>query len=98
MRFTKLAVTTGLGLATVGFGASSASAQPIITGGLVNVVIEDSLNNLITLEDVNVGVALNLAANVCDVNVNVLATQLRAGDDATCENVFTGDTATITQS
>lgn len=96
MRFTKLTVATILGAATMGFG-TTASAQPIITGGLVTVTVTDSLNDLVTVEDVNLGVALNVAANVCDVNVNVLAEQLRSGG-AECENVFNGDTATITQS
>ncbi len=52
--------------------AAPASAQPIITGGLVNITIVDSLNNLVTVQDLNLGVALNLAANVCDVNVAIL--------------------------
>jgi hypothetical protein len=74
--------------------AAPAAAQPIITGGLVNITIVDSLNNLITVQDVNLGVALNLAANVCGVNVNVLAVQLQDGT-ATCT---TGpQTATIRQ-
>lgn len=96
MRFTKLAVATILGAATMGVG-TTASAQPLVTGGLVTVTVTDSLNDLVTVQDVNLGVALNVAANVCDVPVNVLARQLRSGG-AECENVFNGDTATITQS
>jgi hypothetical protein len=78
-----------------GFSAP-ASAQPIVTGGLVNITIVDVLNNneILSNNDVNLGVALNVAANVCDVNVNVLAVQLRNGG-ATCS---TGEQmATITQ-
>ena len=77
--------------------AAPASAQPLVTGGVVNITIVDVLNNNVILSnnEINLGVALNLAANVCDVNVNVLAVQLRDGG-ATCE---TGDQmVTISQS
>jgi hypothetical protein len=75
--------------------AAPASAQPVVTGGLVNVTIVLDDVEIITLEDVNVAVALALAANVCDVNVNVLSQQFRNGQ-TTCENAFTGDQAIIT--
>jgi hypothetical protein len=78
-----LASTAGLimaGTASV-MAAPPASAQPLVTGGLVNVTVAD--NEI--LNDVNVGVALGVAANVCDVNVNVLARQLR-NEAATCES------------
>ena len=82
------------------FGALStpASAQPIVTGGLVNVVVTDVIDDVtVVVQDVNVGVgaALGLAANVCDVNVNVLARQLPG--TATCTNEVTDQTATISQ-
>jgi hypothetical protein len=70
-----LASTAGLvmaGTASV-MAAPPANAAPVITGGLVNVTV----NDVVDVEDVNVGVALNIAANLCDVNVNVLARQLR---------------------
>ena len=52
------------------FGAAApASAQPVITGGLVNITIVDVLNN----NDVNVQVPIGIAANVCGVQANVLA-------------------------
>jgi hypothetical protein len=49
--------------------AAPASAQPIITGGLVNITIVDVLNN----NEVNVQVPIGIAANVCGVQANVLA-------------------------
>jgi hypothetical protein len=68
----------------------SASAQPVVTGGLINVTIVDLVD--LSLEEVNVGVgvAANLAANVCpalDLNAAVLAEQIvREGDTiADCE-------------
>jgi hypothetical protein len=83
----------------VGATAPVASAQPIVTGGLVNVTIVDLIdaNNNQILSDINVAAALNLAANVCDVSVNVLATQLGSGNDATCSNAAQTATATISR-
>lgn len=79
------------------------SAQPnvVFGGGLVNVQIVDVIDDVtVNVEDINValGVALQLAANVCDVNVNVLAVQLREGG-ATCDSVVdgTGQIVTITR-
>lgn len=82
----------------VGVTAPIASAQgPIVTGGLVDVTIVDVLNNNTILSDINVAAAVAVAANVCDVGVNVLATQLGSGNDATCTNTVNGTTATITR-
>ena len=73
--------------------APPASAQVVIgPGGLVNVQIVDVIDDVtVNIEDVSVtlGVALQLAANVCDVGVNVLATQLKGGG-ATCSSVVDG--------
>ena len=93
--FATLFATALLG---VGF-ASPASAQPVVTGGLVNVTIAnidvetgDILShNTVTLK---LGAELNVAANLCDVNVNVLAVQLRNGG-ATCENTTGSQTVTV---
>jgi uncharacterized protein involved in high-affinity Fe2+ transport len=77
--------------------AAPASAQPIVTGGLVNVTVVDVAD--VTLQDVNVavGAALGIAANVCNVNVAVLAVQLSDQDRATCTNAIDGTRVTITQ-
>jgi hypothetical protein len=56
------------GLLAVG-AAAPASAQPIITGGLVNITIVDVLND----NEVNVQVPIGVAANVCGIQANVLA-------------------------
>jgi len=74
------------------FGAAApASAQPIVTGGLVNVVITDVVDDVtVVVQDVNVGVgvAANVAALLCDtadVNAAVLATQVvRDAEEVTC--------------
>jgi len=82
-------------LGTIGL-SGTASAAPLVTGGLVNVTVTDVIDDVtVTVQDVNVsvGAALALAANVCDVNVNVLAKQLRNGG-ASCENAL-NDTAVV---
>lgn len=95
----KAAVSLFAGAALTAGALAPAQAAPLITGGVVNVTVTDVLNDVtVTVQDINVGVAaaLGLAANVCDVNVNVLAQQFRNGS-ATCENAVTDQTATISQ-
>ncbi|HJR38053.1 MAG TPA: hypothetical protein VJ819_06680, partial [Nocardioidaceae bacterium] len=79
-----------------GLVATPASAQPVVTGGLVNVTIVDAVDVVVRDVNVAVGAALGIAANVCDVNVNVLAEQLRNGG-ATCTSDASGQTVTIDQ-
>jgi hypothetical protein len=55
--------------------AGPAGAQVAIQDGLINVAIGD-----ITLEDINVGVAAAVAANVCGVKVGPVAVLGRAVD------------------
>ena len=53
----------------------------------------DSLVN-VQVSDVTIAVPISVAANICDVNVNVLAGQLDAGDatcTATAESIATPD-------
>ena len=66
--------------------ATPASAAPVVVagGGLVNVAVGVEDITISDLVDVNAAVPIGVAANVCGVNVNVLAEQLAAGDD-TCE-------------
>ena len=93
------AVSLFAGAALTAGALAPAYAQPLVVGGLVNVVVTDVIDDVtVTVQDVNVGVAaaLALAANVCDVNVNVLAQQFRDGS-ATCENAVDDTAATITQ-
>lgn len=49
-------------------------------GGLVNVTVTDILNN----NQTSVQLPLDVAANVCGVNVNVLSTQLADNGNAKC--------------
>ena len=50
--------------------AAPAQAQPVVTGGLVNVTITDVLSH----NDVSVQIPIGVAATVCGVQANVLAT------------------------
>ena len=54
----------------VALTAMPAMAQPLFTGGLVNITITDVLNN----NEVAVQVPIGVAANVCGVQANLLAT------------------------
>jgi uncharacterized UPF0146 family protein len=73
-----------------------ATASPIVTGGLVNITVVDVANNILRDSNVGVGAALTIAANVCNVPVAVLATQLNTAS-STCTNTANGTTATIRQ-
>jgi hypothetical protein len=69
-RARKLIVSTlATGVMAAGVALPTASAQPVVTGGLVNITVVDVLNNT----DVNVQVPIGVAANVCGVQANVLA-------------------------
>jgi hypothetical protein len=57
--------------------AAPASAQQV---GLVNIEIRNVLNN----NTVNVVAPISVAANVCDVDVNVLSAQLEQDGETTC--------------
>jgi hypothetical protein len=85
----------------VGLSAVPATAQQNSQRGLVNVAVFEVIDDVtVIVQDVNVaiGVAANIAANVCGVTVPVavLSTQVTAGE-FTCTN-DAGDTGvTITQ-
>ena len=68
---------------SVGAGADVAAAQPE-QNGLVNVFISDVLNN----NEVGIGVAANVGANVCvgNVQVGVIANQVARTGGFTCQN------------
>jgi hypothetical protein len=94
MRSTKKLIASlfASGLLVVGIAAPTASAQPVVTGGLVNVTVVDVIDDVtVIVRDVNVGVgvAANVAAALCDtadVNAAVLAQQVvRGGDTVNCD-------------
>jgi len=73
--------------------AVPAMAQgPVVTGGLVNVTVTDLLNNdtILSYNNVGVGVAAQVAANVCGVSVGVIASAVGQGAPVNCTNP-TGD-------
>lgn len=83
LRMKRYAAVTFAALSIAVVGAPIAGAQPVEQDGLVNVNIGD-----ITIEDVNVGVAAAVAANVCGLKVGPVAVLGRAVDRS-------GDTETV---
>lgn len=83
-----LIATTGIaGALLMGLGAAAAPASAApnqFQDGLVNVAVGD----VTILEDVNIGVAANVAANICGVKVGPVAALGRAVDRS-------GDTETV---
>jgi hypothetical protein len=70
----------------------------VVTGGLVNVTVTDALNNVLSTNNVGIGVAAGIAANVCGVQVPiaVLGTAFAGGTPYTCTSDSSGQTVTIT--
>ena len=79
--------------------AGPASAQPVVTGGLVNVTVTDVANNVLSNNRVGLGVAAGIAADVCGVQVPVavLGTVFSTAGGFTCTSSATGNTVHITQ-
>jgi hypothetical protein len=94
VRRTKKLVASVFAATLMGITAAApASAQPVVTGGLVNVTIVDVIDDVtVVVRDVNVGVgvAANVAALLCDtadINAAVLATQVvRDAEEVTCKS------------
>ena len=61
--------------------AGPVAAAPVITGGLVNVTIVDAVD----ISRVTVQLPIAVAANVCDVDVQVLVTDLADDGVANCD-------------
>lgn len=78
--------------------APSANAAPLFTGGLVNVTVTDVIDgDVLSNNNVSVGAALGVVANVCDVNVGGILGQLRDDGTATCTADGGGQRVDITQ-
>jgi hypothetical protein len=83
-----LAVTGALALPA----AAEAQGPPVVIGGgLVNVQVVDIIDDVTVVvsdNNVGVGVAAGVAAQVCGVQaqVGVIARQLARGDDFSCTN------------
>lgn len=68
--FVGTALSLGVGAATI----PQASAQPVVTGGLVNITVTDVVSH----NNVQVQVPVEVAAQLCGVSVNVLSQQNQA--------------------
>ena len=88
-----LAVSAFMGAAVLLTPASSVSAQVAVQDGLVNVAVGD----VTILEDVNVGVAAQVAANICGVKVGPVAALGQAVDrSGATRTVCTTDQGPVT--
>jgi hypothetical protein len=75
-------VATAFATALMAVGAAApASAQPVVTGGLINVTLVDVLSH----DNIAVQVPVGIAANVCDVNAAVLLAAVRDTGSARCD-------------
>lgn len=93
LRKTFAATVLAGGLATGGMSiAGAASAQPVITGGLVNVTVTNLLNN----NQVAVQIPVSAAADICGLNVVVLAQDLGSGP-VTCASRSGNQSLSISQ-
>jgi hypothetical protein len=85
--------------------AQAAGPGPVVTGGLVNVTIVDAVDiedvEVTVLENVAVGVAANVQAQVCgtQVGANVLTilSAVAQGQETTCENDAGNQSVTVEQ-
>ncbi len=79
--FAGAAISIGVGAAAA---VPSASADPVVTGGLVNITVVDVASH----NNVQLAVPIEVAVNVCGVDVNVLTQQNQVID---CTNKTTQD-------
>jgi hypothetical protein len=86
-RFVQRALVSTVAAGAALVPASAASAQPVITGGLVNVTIVDFAD--VNVEDVVVQLPVSVAANVCDVDVAVLLAAIEDTGSAECDATAT---------
>ncbi len=93
---TTAAVAGGMALAPT---VPALAQGPVVTGGLVNVTVTNLLNNdtILSNNNVGVGVAAGVAANVCGVAVNVISTELASGQNVNCTNPGQTERVLITQ-
>lgn len=81
---TRIAAVATSSLMTMGIAAVPAAAQPVVTGGLVNVTIVDLLD--VEGNQVVVQAPIGIAANVCPtVSAAVLAQDFAQTGEAECE-------------
>ena len=69
-------------LAGLGVSSAQATAQPVVTGGLVNVTVTDVVDVNNNQVEVIAQIPIGVAANVCNVAASVLA----SGDTAQLAN------------
>jgi|SRR5687767_5803523 len=89
-------IISGLTLATV-IAAAPASAKPD-QAGLVNVAVGDiTTGDILSDITIPVNAAVNLAANVCGVSVDVITADLAPDGFASCQNEVSNRSVQITR-
>jgi hypothetical protein len=88
------------GAMAVALPSAAVAQRPVVVGGggLVNVQIVDVIDDInVNVEDINVtvGVAVQIAANICGVAVGVISADLQDGT-ATCDNLVDGTGQVVT--
>ncbi len=84
MNFRRSIATVGVAGALVTGGlalASPAQAQPVVTGGLINITLVDVLNE----NEVAVQIPIGVAVNICGVNAAALFAIVADDGDVRCE-------------
>lgn len=86
-RLFKRAIVAAAFAGAVAVPSVPAASAPVITGGLLNVTLVDVLSG----NQVTAQVPISVAANICDVSVAVLARDLRDGsaDCSTAQQIIT---------
>ena len=104
IRSRKSRVSAVLATAAISMGlvaAPAAQAQPVITGGIVNVTVVDVIDgDVLSNNNVGVGVAAGIAANVCGVDVNAAVLGIvrdRGSNQTTCTSDAGDQQVTIRQ-
>ncbi len=96
-RFAGTAILAGALVVPVALSSSASAVGPLFTGGIVNVTVADSFNNILRDANVGLGVAAGIAANVCDVNVAAVIAEIRDTGTSSCTSDASGQTVTINQ-
>jgi len=100
IRRSAAALTSAAALSITGVAmATPAQAAPVITGGLVNVTVVDLIDgDVLSDNNVAVGVAANVQATVCGVQVGAqvltILSAIPQGQEVVCENKA-GDTQVV---
>ena len=94
----KKTIASTCAAAVLAFGITAVPAEAQRQAGLVNVAIGDvTTGDILSNITIPVQAAVNLAANVCGVSVDVITVDLAADGIATCSNTQNNRSVQITR-